>query len=237
MICNDLNKEKGGHMKNEFAIGSIARTNEKISKKQSLFSLLKRRKGAPLFFARTISGHERIYDSEIEFLRENKCNILLVYRGLKKNYVLSKDGYTDAVGAAICAQEVGASPFTKIAIFAKIEPDWNINLRWMSSYVEWLLKLGYVPGFICSEEMYNSINKVYVQDELLRWVKPATSDPRVSFMLFDCKKKKRGKELKNNIDLKIRTKIKINNTNIDVIEVVNKRILKNLWDGEQIFRR
>lgn len=225
-------------MQKMFAVSTRARTNVKITDKYCLFDKIKKRMGTPLFLARTISSNERMYDSEVEFLREKQCNILLIYNGLKKDRIKGKYGYADALGAAISAQELGAIPFNRIVIFAEIEPKWTVNLRWMNSYIEELLKFGYIPGFICSEEMYRSIDTLYIEDELSRWVRPATNDPRVSFMLFDCKKDKRNtKKLKNNIDLKLCDKRKVKGIDIDIIEITDASILKNLWDGEQIFYR
>ncbi len=117
-----------------------------------------RQKCFPSFWGRNILGDNVVTKKEIEFLKERNCKLKLIVGDLTEKSVSSSNGYEDASRSIAAADELGVPQGKKIALFAKILPEWSINHNWMISYARMLFDNGYVPGFIGNTDSYINFN-------------------------------------------------------------------------------
>lgn len=215
-------------MKKIYGVKSIVPANKQLKNRRNLFSWFKHHKGAPAFWARSLTSGESITKSELAFLNKNKCKILFVQQDLTQRIVTGKSATKYVSQAISFARRLGVDD-TKTAIFAQINPEWRVNPRWMVSYVDGMIANGFIPGFICSEDVYNAINNIHVTDEISRWVRPITDNSQVVFMLFAPKSKKDDIPHQSKVALHICGKVKFEGFETDIIEITDERILEYLW--------
>lgn len=215
-------------MEKLYGVQSTVPTNTQLKNRRNLYSWFKRHKGTPAFWARALTNSAPILKNELAFLSKNSCKILLVFQDLSQRSVMSTSAEKDVFHAVNMARNLGVNE-KNIAIFAEIKPEWQVNPRWMASYADEMIYRGYIPGFICSEEVYDALNTVHISDELSRWVKPVTDCSRVVFMLLEPKSKKDAKPHSSSVALQICGKVKFEGFETKTIEITDERVLNNLW--------
>lgn len=119
-----------------------------LSNGYDLFSWVMRKNCFPSFWGRSITGENKLTVDEVEYLRKNKCRVMLVFDELSEIEIATKSAVNQAQKAIKAAYSFGAPDEGRIAIFANISPNWCVNHNWMLSYSAQILKSGYIPGFI-----------------------------------------------------------------------------------------
>ena len=131
-----------------FGVNSAIPINKRLKNGYTLYDWIMRQKGFPEFCMRTLGGDCKLTDNEIDFLRNKRCKIALVFRDLTEVGVSGTSGVSDAERAVKAARETSVPEGQGIAIFADIRPHWSVNHNWMISFAAYIESNGYIPGFI-----------------------------------------------------------------------------------------
>ena len=145
-------------MKMIFGVDSSIPANTRLSNGYQLYDWVMRMNCCPAFWARTISGFNRLTADEVDFLHSKNCKAALIFDDLTEASVSTNSGIDDALRAIDAANAIGVPTGNGIAIFALIREDWSINHNWMISYADTLIANGYAPGFIGNTDSSKNFN-------------------------------------------------------------------------------
>lgn len=109
----------------------------------------------PEFWGRYLTGYPITAD-EIALLKEQQIRLLPIYQGttahkdLLSGDVSGQQGAKDAAEAIGIARDTHKIPTNKgIAIYADIEPEYDLSHYWLSAWINELTAAGYVAGIYC----------------------------------------------------------------------------------------
>lgn len=139
-----------------YGVSSNLEANLKLSNGFQTYDWIVRKNRFPQFWGRSIDGSCRIQREEIEFLHGKNCRIALIYNGATEEGACSLYGVEDGVCAVEAAQSLGVPSGEGYAIFAKIQPEWQVWENWIYGFAETVSEAGFVPGFIANTD--SSIN-------------------------------------------------------------------------------
>ena len=131
-----------------FGVKSKAPANKKLSNGYTLFDWTIRTNCPPKFWARSITGENKVTTDELEFLASKGCRLALILDDLSEESVSYENGKADAQRAIDAVKEIGVPDTTDFVIFACIEDSWSVNHNWMIDFDLTLLRNGYKAGFI-----------------------------------------------------------------------------------------
>lgn len=145
-------------MKFFYGVNSIVPANQKLKNGYTLFDWVRRQKGYPKFWTRTLLGENAITEEEIKFLKENNCKILLAVRNFTEKELSKTYGGEEAIKVVNAAKALGVPTNRGIAIAVDIKPDMSVNHNWMLSFASVLASHGYIPGFIGNTDSSKNYN-------------------------------------------------------------------------------
>ena len=132
--------------------------NTRLTNGYDLYGWVMRQSGFPSFWARPVSGRNKLTPEEAAFLHERNCRVIPVFDDLSEAAVAGVNGSGDALRAADAARTAGVPANRGIAIFARIKDGWNINHNWMIGFTNTLLNNGYIPGYIGNTDSSKDFN-------------------------------------------------------------------------------
>ena len=145
---------KGTNVMKDFIFGtrSAVPANKKLSNGYTLYEWVMRMNCPPAFWGRNFTDDSDDAKEEIKYLKSKQCKIAFVFDKITEKSVASRNGIKDALKAVKCAETVGLPKDQGMAIFAQIDPSWNVNNNWMLSFSQVLCEEGYVPGYIANTD-------------------------------------------------------------------------------------
>jgi hypothetical protein len=109
----------------------------------------------PAFWGRYLTGYP-VTAGEIVLLKQQQIRLLPIYQGttahpnLLSGDVSGQQGAKDAVEAIGIARDTHGIPTNKgIAIYADIEPEYDVSHYWLSAWIRELTAVGYIGGIYC----------------------------------------------------------------------------------------
>ena len=135
---------------NKFIFGAKSTTpaNARLTNGYTLYDWAMRQNCFPAFWARNISGENKITKEEIKFLQEKDCKIVPIFNDFTEEDIVKTNGANDAFKAIDNIKDLGIPEKNNIAVIVEIKDDWSVNHNWMISFAETLINNGYMPGFL-----------------------------------------------------------------------------------------
>ena len=141
---------KGTNVMKDFIFGarSSVPANKKLSNGYTLYEWIMRMNCPPVFWARSLTGSNKLTAEEIDFLKSKNCKIALIYDNLTEEKVSTNFGEDEGLKAVEALKELGVPDTTDVTVFAAIDDSWTVNHNWMINFFITLLRNGYKTGFI-----------------------------------------------------------------------------------------
>lgn len=127
-----------------FGVDSETQANDHLQNNLDQFEWIVRNKIYPNFYARYISGANRLTKDEIQFLHSKGCKIAAIYSSTTPKQT-EEQGTLLAKEIGICGLELSIPKGT--AVFLEINENEDTSRDFMKGFANTLLLEGYTPGF------------------------------------------------------------------------------------------